>query len=125
MEKTEYPVQYENKSVGEKYEFLTNQILQAKESSAVTKPWEVTYFSRFLYETYPPPAIIPLIEKKKLREKSEIEKKHQFSDFMSLLNQLRINNKISAEQLRDCRKQWEENPQDREILCDRLLSLRN
>ena len=118
-----FPVQYENMSLGEKYEFLTDKLLRAKESSHVTKQWEITYFCRFLYETYTPPKIITQTQRKKLREKAILEQKQQFGNFMNLLNELRRKNRISAEELRVYRERWSNNPQDRKAMTDKLLSL--
>ena len=67
--------------------------------------------------------IVPSIEREKLREQVEKEKKQEFSDFMSFLNDLRRRDRISAEQLRDYRKQWAEKPSDREIIVKQLESL--
>jgi hypothetical protein len=120
LERPEYPQQYENMSHGEKYEFLTEQILTAKESSVVTEHWETTYFCRFLYETYPPPRIVPSSERKRLADKAIMEQKQQYREFINMLNELRRNSKISAEDFRSYRKQWEEHPQDRKLLVDRL-----
>jgi len=125
LERPEFPVQYENLSCGEKYEFLTNELLKAKEDSPGTEPWEITYFCRFLYETYPPPRIIPSSERKKLAAKAIMEQQQQFSDFMNMLNELRRNNKISAQDLRACQKEWRDYPQNRKSLVDKLAVLQN
>ena len=111
-------------SLGEKYESLTNELLKAKASSPVTKPWEITYFCRFLYETRTPPRIITETQRKKLQAKALLEQQQRLGDFMNLLNELRRNNKISAEQLRAYRKRWDENPQDRENLTANLKRLK-
>jgi len=49
-----------------------------------------------------------------------MEKKKQFGEFMTLLKELRESDKISAEELRDYRKNWENYPQNRKILIDTL-----
>jgi len=49
-----------------------------------------------------------------------MEKKKQFGEFMTLLKELRERDKISAEELRDYRKNWENYPQNRKILIDTL-----
>lgn len=116
LDETWLPLQYDNMSLGEKFESLTNELIKAKASSPVTKPWEITYFCRFLYETYTPPKIITEAQRKKLQAKALLEQRQRFGNFMNLLNELRRNNKISAEQLRDYRKRWEQNPEDRETL---------
>ena len=77
-----FPPRYNNMSLGEKYEFLNEKLIEAKQSSQITKPWENTYFGWFLYQTYPPPKMptVPM-QKKKVEEKIELEQKHQFRDF--------------------------------------------
>lgn len=49
------PPNYETMSLGEKYQFLTEALINVKESLAETKGWNNPYFTRFLYEMYPPP----------------------------------------------------------------------
>lgn len=44
----------------------------------------------------------------------------EYSQFIQLINLLRSNNKISAEQWRAYRKQWEDQPQDRKPLSEKL-----
>jgi len=74
-------------SLGEKYEFLTQKLMEAKRSSEVTKGWEITYFSWFLYKTYPPPKMPTSPIQRK--GKNELEQKQQFHDFNELLNELK------------------------------------
>jgi hypothetical protein len=50
-----FPSNYDSMSLGEKYQFLTQALLNVKESFAETKEWENAYFMWFLYETFPPP----------------------------------------------------------------------
>lgn len=123
LEELIFPVQYENMRLGEKYEFLTDELLKAKESSQVAKSWEITYFCRFLYETYPPPKIITQTQRKKLQGKGILEQQQQFGNFMNLLTNLRRKNRISAEELRAYRERWRNNPEDRKTITDKLLSL--
>lgn len=117
-------LQYDNMSLGEKYESLTNALLKARGSSPVTKSWEITCFCRFLYETYTPPRISTETQRKELRSKALLERQQQFREFTNLLNELVRCNKISFEQFRTYRKQWEENPQDRGTLTDNLERLK-
>ena len=66
-------------------------------------------------------------KQKKLKEASkrrENIKKFQLGEFMKLLKDLRECNKISAEELRDYRKIWENYPQNRKILTDDLATKR-
>ena len=44
----------------------------------------------------------------------------EYGEFIDLLNKLRRTNRISAEQWRNYRKQWNANPQDRQLLLDQL-----
>lgn len=49
------PSNYDSMSLGEKYQFLTQALLNVKESFAETKEWDNAYFMRFFYEMFPPP----------------------------------------------------------------------
>jgi hypothetical protein len=118
-----FPVNYGTMSLGEKYEFLSDKLLEAKESSRVTDSWEITYFCRFLYESYPPPKIITQAQRKKLHEQALSEQQRQFKDFMLLLNDLRRKGRISAEVLREYSQRWRNNPQDRKNMTEQLLAL--
>lgn len=42
-------------SPGQKYQFLTESLLNVKERTNETKDWKNAYFMRFLYEMFPPP----------------------------------------------------------------------
>ena len=53
--KQHLPPNYENMSLGEKYQFLNQALLKVKESFPETRNWSNPYFVRFLYEMYPPP----------------------------------------------------------------------
>jgi hypothetical protein len=53
--KQRLPSNYDTMSLGEKYQFLTQALLNVKLSCAETKDWDNAYFMRFLYEMYPPP----------------------------------------------------------------------
>lgn len=118
-----FPVRYGTMSLGEKYEFLSDKLLEAKEGSRVTDSWEITYFCRFLYESYPPAKIVTQAQRKKLQAQAILEQQRQFRDFMLLLNELRRKDRISAEELRDYSQRWRNNPQDRENMTRQLLSL--
>jgi len=124
QEKPWLPVHYDALSLGEKYETLTEELLEAKESSQVTKPWEITYFCRFLYETYTPPKIITEAQRKKLREKELMKQREPYAEFVSLLNELKSKGKISAKEWRAYTEQWRRNPETREIIVDQLQKMR-
>jgi hypothetical protein len=120
-----FPVKYESMSLGEKYEFLTQKIIEAKQSSEVTEPWEITYFSWFLYQTFPPPKMVTTpVHRKKLEDKTELEKKQQYGVFIGLLNELRRKERISAEQWREYSNSWLKNPEARQTLTDTLTKLK-
>ncbi|MEM3770478.1 MAG: hypothetical protein QXG76_04750 [Candidatus Bathyarchaeia archaeon] len=118
------PIHYDALSLGEKYETLTTELLKAKVSSQVTKPWEITYFCKFLYETYTPPKIITEAQRKKLREKALMEQRQQFAKFIELLNELKAKGKISAEQWRTYSEQWQKNSEIRQELTNKLRQLK-
>ena len=118
------PIHYDALSLGEKYETLAEELLRAKESSSVTKPWEITYFCRFLYETYTPPKIITASQRKKLQEKALMEQRQQFAKFVDLLNELKAKGKISTEQWRSYSEQWQKKPETRQTLIDKLQQLK-
>jgi hypothetical protein len=124
LEKTSFPIQYENMSLGEKYQFLTQELLNAKINSEITKPWEITYFCRFLYETFPPPRIMPETQRKSLQAKAILEQQKVKNDFMVLLNELRRQNKISAEQLREYRDSGFKNSEAIQTLTEKLSKLK-
>ncbi|MGD6934213.1 MAG: hypothetical protein ACQCN5_08410 [Candidatus Bathyarchaeia archaeon] len=124
LEKTSFPIQYENMSLGEKYQYLTEELLNAKDNSEITRPWEITYFCRFLYETFPPPKIMPETQRKALQAKAVLELQKIRSEFMELLNELRRQNKISAEQLREYRDAGFKNPETMQSLKEKLSTLK-
>ena len=76
-----------------------------------------------------PPTTVPSIynvmameARPKKTSSSRLEKNIQFGEFMTLLKELRKSDKISSEELRDYRKNWENNPQNRKILADNLAT---
>ena len=46
------PSNYDSMSLGEKYQFFNQELLNVKESCAETKDWDNIYFMWFLYVTY-------------------------------------------------------------------------
>lgn len=125
LEEPRFPLKYESLSLGEKYEFLTNRIFEAKASSPITKHWEITYFCWFLYTAYPPPEKASILQAQQKHSKARVvlEQQKQLQDFMALLNNLRRKDKITAEELRTYRDRWQQSPQDRETLTIKLSSL--
>ncbi|MBS7619246.1 hypothetical protein KEJ21_01170 [Candidatus Bathyarchaeota archaeon] len=114
------PIHYGGLSLGKKYETLTEKLLKAKESSQVTSPWEITYFCRFLYETYTPPKKPQKLNIKNSLKKALTEQQERYARFMALLKKLKEEGKISAEQLRAYKDQWQKNPEIRQTLIDEL-----
>jgi hypothetical protein len=56
-------------SLGQEYEHYTTELLKAKNNLPLTQGWDVIYFTRFLYKTFPPQTANPLLQKK---EKSKM-----------------------------------------------------
>jgi len=124
VDKPSFPAQYV--TLGEKYQFLISELLGVKQSLPETQTWELPYFSRFLYDNYPPPRMNkPLIEtNEKTRADSEIRnEQRQFREFIELLNELQRKGKLSAGEYRNHGKLWREQPEDRQILVERLRLL--
>lgn len=48
------PSNYESMSLGEKFQHLTNALIDIKERTSESRDWSNVYFMRFLYEVYPP-----------------------------------------------------------------------
>ena len=115
-----------NYSLGEEYAYLTSELLTVKEKLPITKPWEITYFARFLYNSYPTPGReFTTLELSEGRRNRHIETKEQteMRDFIKLLQDLQTNQKINGEQFREYRDQWNKQPNDRETLTQRLKKL--
>jgi len=49
------PSDFDSRSLGEKYQFLTQALLNAKQRHIEMKDWDNAYFMRFLYDMFPPP----------------------------------------------------------------------
>jgi len=124
VDKPSFPAQYT--TLGEIYEFLISELLRVKENLPEAQSWELPYFSRFLYDNYPPPEKDePPIETRR-RTKLDDETRNeqmQFGEFTKLLNELQRKGKISAEEYRNYGKSWREQPQDKELLFERLRIL--
>jgi len=124
-EKPEYPTNYERMTLGEKYHFLNSEILKVKKKFPETESWEIPYFARFLYDTYPPSRIDSPSKRMEPEAKAKMEQQQQYRNFVNLLNELKTKNKIPAEDFRRYRKLWEDNPQGRQSLFDQFMALRN
>ena len=112
-------------SIGQEYEHFTAELLKNKNSLPITRGWDNLYFTRFLYETYPPPN-----NERVQQTKAEEEIKHvdQVTDeqldmqgFVKLLGELQRQHKITGEEFRENRTTWMQlKPNDREVLVIRL-----
>lgn len=122
VERPECPTNYDSLTLGEKYELLNSEVLKVKMKYPETQTWEIPYFARFLYEAYPPPEMDSQ-EMSRLDAKAKIERQQQFADFVKLLTELQRKGKISGEEFRFNLKLWEDHPEDRKALVDRLALL--
>ncbi len=108
---------------GEEYSCLTSELLKAKNNLQITQSWEVTYFTRFLYENYPPPdrevAATNLFGERKGKNvvtRDQLE----LGEVVNLLCKLQRKGKITGEQFRVNRELWMNQPQERNALIKRL-----
>jgi len=126
VDKPTFPAQYT--SLGETYEFLISELLRVKQNLSETMSWETPYFSRFLYDNYPPPLMDkhPIDTNGRTKSDSETRREQmQFGEFVELLNGLQRKGKISGEEYRNYGQLWRERPQDRKSLVERLMMLLN
>ena len=114
-------------SLGEEYASLTSELLTVKENLPKTKTWEITYFARFLYNSYPPPdqakgTINPSDEERKA---PNIVTREQvgLGEFVKLLGTLQTKGKITGQQFRENRELWIHQPTERESLTQRLKKI--
>ena len=118
-----FPPDYKSKSIGEKYQFLTSEIIKKKKSYEITDSWEAPYFSSFLYECYPPPSkpYGKIIDAETERKSKEQQK--QTNEFYTVLNELQRKKRISGEDYRHYSMLWSEEPQNREQLNEKIKQL--
>jgi len=50
----QYPSNYDDMTIGQKYQYLNQTLINLKERTSHIKNWGNSYFMRFLYEMYPP-----------------------------------------------------------------------
>ena len=115
-----------NYSLGEEYAYLTSELLKVKNNLQITQPWEITYFARFLYNSYPTPGReFTTLELSEGRRNRHIETKEQteMREFAEFLKELQTKQRINGEQFRVYRDQWIKQPNDRETLTQRLKKL--
>jgi hypothetical protein len=116
-------------SLGEEYEHLTSELLKAKDILPITRAWEITYFAKFLYNSYPPPDI----EKPSINPSGEgktinvvTNEQLELRAFIKLLGELQSKGKITGQQFRENRELWtQQQPNDRDVLTWRLKQLLN
>jgi hypothetical protein len=113
-------------SPGKEYAFYTEELLTTKNSEPPTKAWDTLYFTRFLYQTYPPPDSEPVgVNVLSQRRVGMVETNEQLDlqSFMKLLGELQKQHKINGEQFRENRELWTKQPIEREALMQRLKKL--
>jgi hypothetical protein len=109
-------------SFGQEYEHYTNELLKAKNDLGITKDWGVLYFTRFLYQTFPPPDIEPTSQEA-VREGVVTDEQLDLQGFMKMLGELQKQGKITGEQFRENRGLWMQQPSERAALAERLKKL--
>jgi hypothetical protein len=113
-------------SLGQEYEHYTAELLKAKNNLPLTRSWDVLYFTRFLYRTYPPPDSEPVASEKRKIENVVTEEQLDMQGFMRLLGELQRRGKITGEQFREKRQLWmQQQPNDRDVLIWQLKQLLN
>ena len=121
------PIKYS--SFGQEYASLTSELLKAKDSLPVTQSWGVTFFARFLYESFPPPDIErpttnPSGEGKTVNE--TMNEQLELAAFVKLLGELQAKGKITGQEFRENRELWmRQHPFDRSETVWRLKKLLN
>jgi hypothetical protein len=115
-------------SAGVEYAHYTAELLKAKDSLPITRLWEIEYFTRFLYQTYPPPDREPLETKTGERKTGNVETNEQaeLRGFVKLLGELQSKGKITGQQFREYRELWvQQQPNDRDVVVWQLKKLLN
>jgi hypothetical protein len=114
-------------SLGQEYEHYTSELLKAKNNLPITRAWEITYFTRFLYNAYPPPdseppTINPSGEGKTINVVTN--EQLELRAFVKLLSELQTKSKITGQEFREFREQWtHQQPNDRDVLVWQLKKL--
>jgi hypothetical protein len=113
-------------SLGQEYEHYTDELLKAKNNLPPTRSWDVIYFTRFLYKSYPPPDSEPGASEKRNIGNIVNEEQLDMQGFMKLLGELQRRGKINGEQFREKRQLWiQQQPNDRDVLIWQLKQLLN
>lgn len=114
-------------SLGEEYAGLTSELLKAKDNLPVTKAWENTYFTRFLYDSFSPPDAEQPAAKPSAGGKTVnaiTNEQLELQAFVKLLGELQSKGKITGQQFRENRELWlQKQPFDRDELVWRLKQL--
>jgi hypothetical protein len=116
-------------SLGEEYENLMSELLLAKENLLLTKTWEITFFVKFLYASYPPPdsekpTANPSGEGKTINVVTN--EQLELRAFVKLLGELQSKGKITGEEFRVNRELWmRQQSNDRDVTVWRLKQLLN
>ena len=112
-------------SLGEEYAYLTSQLVTAKQNLPITKPWETTYFARFLYDSYPTPDRETSMQDEAKTQNTVTKEQLGQGEFIRLLGALQTKGKITGLQFREYRDLWTRQPSEREALMQRLKKLLN
>ena len=123
VDKQSYPTKYYTS--GEEYERLTGELLKAKNSNPILQLWEITYFTRFLYENYSPPDREATVTGDRKTANVVTKDQLELGEFMRLLCELQKQGKINGEQFRQNRELWMNQPQERNALIKRLKAQLN
>ena len=114
-------------SLGQEYEHYTSELLKAKNNLPITRAWEIMYFTRFLYNTYPPPDSEPPTTNPSGEGKTinvVTNEQLELRAFVKLLSELQTKGKITGQQFREFREQWtQQQPNDRDVLVWQLKKL--
>lgn len=108
---------------GQEYEHYTLELLKTKNNTPATRGWDNLYFTRFLYETYPPPDTekTQTTEEEKKQVNQVTDEQLDMQGFVKLLCELQKQHKITGEEFRENRATWMQlKPNDRELLEIRL-----
>jgi hypothetical protein len=109
-------------SFGQEYAHYTNELLKAKNDLPITKDWSVLYFTRFLYQTFPPPDVEPTSQETS-KKRVVTDEQLDFHGFMKMLGELQKKGKITGEQFRENRSLWMQQTSERAALAERLKKL--
>ena len=116
-------------SLGQEYAHYTSELLKAKDELSITRSWEITYFARFLYKSYPPPDSEPPTTNPSGEGKTinvVTNEQLELRTFIKLLSELQTKGKITGQQFRENRELWmQQQPNDRDVLIWRLKQLLN